>query len=509
MIKNVLEYLEITAEKYPDKAAFDDDREVITFQQLKKEAFSIGTRLTRCSLNDGPTRPIVVFLPKSCKCISAFLGIAASGNFYCPIADDMPVDRINMILDILKPMAIITNEKFLKKVENFHYSTEIVLFDEAIQEKIDQKKINTIKDNSIDTDPLYVLFTSGSTGVPKGVVISHRSVIDYIEWVAETFSITSEDTFGNQAPFYFDNSILDIYSCLKTGASAVIIPKKKLMFPGDLIPYLDEKRITAIFWVPSMLCNVANLKVLDSKQPHYLKKILFAGEVMPNKQLNIWRKTLPNALYANLYGPTEITDVCAYYIVNREFEDDDILPIGFPCRNTRIIALDEQDNLVKNEKEGELCVIGSSLARGYYNNTDKTQEVFVQNPLNSFYRELIYRTGDIVRYNEFGELIYLGRKDFQIKHMGHRIELGEIEAAFSGLDGVENCACIYDEEKSKIKMCYTGNQELGMIEINSYLMQKIPSYMMPAECIYYETLPYNANGKIDRKALMTQQMKRE
>lgn len=504
MIKNVLEYLEITAEKYPDKVAFDDDKEIITFQQLRNEAFSIGTRLVRCSAREGQNKPIVVFLPKSCVCISAFFGIAASGNFYCPIADDMPVDRINMILDILKPIAIITNEKFLKKVENFQYLTEIVLLEEAIQEKIDQNKLDIIKNNSIDTDPLYVLFTSGSTGVPKGVVISHRSVIDYIEWVVDAFSITSEETFGNQAPFYFDNSILDIYSGLKTGASVVIIPKRKLMFPGDLITYLDEKKISVIFWVPSMLCNIANLKVLDSKQPHYLKKILFCGEVMPNKQLNIWRKALPNAIYANLYGPTEITDVCTYYIINRSFEDDESLPIGFPCRNTRIIVLDEQNHLVKDGQEGELCVIGTSLARGYYNNPDRTEEVFTQNPLNTAYRELMYRTGDVVRYNEFGELIYLGRKDFQIKHMGHRIELGEIETAFSGMGGVDNCACIYDKEQAKIKMCYTGEGELDIDAVLSYMKRKIPAYMVPTEYVFYKDLPYNANGKIDRKALMGQ-----
>lgn len=497
MQKNVLEYLDQTVQLFPDKMAFDDDKKSITFRELKQTADAIGSRLL--ALKEG-RRPIAVYLPKGCNCISSFMGIVSSGNFYCPIDTAMPIERINIIIDVLNPIAIITNRKLLKKAQQFVYSGSYILFEEATENEIMSDELWRVRQEQIDTDPLYTLFTSGSTGIPKGVLISHRSVIDYIDWVTETFSVTEKDTFGNQAPFYFDNSILDIYCALKNGSSVYIIPKRKFAFPVDLLTYIDTKEINFIFWVPSMLCMVVNAKALDVVKPKCLKKILFCGEVMPNKHLNVWRKVIPDALYANLYGPTEITDVCSYFIVDRIFQDDDPLPIGFPCKNTRIIVLNEQDQLVTQGEEGELCVVGTSLSPGYYNNLEKTKKVFVQNPINKLYPEMIYRTGDLVKYNQYGELMYVSRKDFQIKHMGYRIELGEIETALSGVNEIENCACIYDENKLQIVVCYTGQ----MMEKNvflEYLKKRLPSYMIPEKYMYYAELPYNANGKIDRLAL--------
>lgn len=497
MQKNILEYLEKTASMFPDKMAFDDGKKAITFGQLKKEAEAIGSRLLALK---SERKPIAVYLPKSCDCISSFMGIVCSGNFYCPIDSAMPVERINTILKVLNPVAIITNEKLLKKTEQFTYSGQYILFEEAKEYEILDNELRNVRENVIDTDPLYVLFTSGSTGVPKGVLISHRSVIDYTDWVTETFCVDSEDTIGNQAPFYFDNSVLDIFCALKSGASVYIIPKRKFSFPVDLIKYLNDNKINFIFWVPSVLCMVVNTKAFDVVKPKYLKKILFAGEVMPNKHLNVWRKELPEALYANLYGPTEITVDCTYYIVDRMFSDDEPLPIGKACLNSRVLVLNEQDELVRNGEEGELCVVGTGLALGYYNNPEKTDSVFTQNPLNLLYSERMYRTGDIVKYNEKNELIYMSRKDFQIKHMGYRIELGEIENALGGKNGIDNCACVYDNEEAKIIACYTGTK-MEKSDLQEYFKDKLPVYMIPTEFLWYEQFPYNSNGKIDRIAL--------
>ncbi len=497
MQKNVLEYLDRTARLYPDKMAFDDDKKRITFRELKQEADAIGSSLLKLKKH---RQPVAVYLPKGCDCISAFMGIVSSGNFYCPIDASMPVERINVILNVLNPVAVITNKKLLKKTDSFAYSGPYILYEEAKESEILTEELWAVRWEQIDTDPLYVLFTSGSTGVPKGVLICHRSVIDYIDWVTETFDVTQEDTFGNQAPFYFDNSILDIYCALKNGSSVYIIPKVKFAFPVDLLKYIKEKEINFIFWVPSMLCSVANAKALDIHKPQGLKKILFCGEVMPNKHLNIWRKAVPDALYANLYGPTEITDVCTYFIVDREFDDDEPLPIGVPCKNTRVLVLNEQNELAEPGEAGELCVAGTGLSLGYYNNPEKTEMAFVENPINKGYKERIYRTGDLVKYNEKDELIYLSRKDFQIKHMGYRIELGEIETALAGLEEIETCACIYDDERSRIVGCYTG-KEIEKSSISEYLKRRIPSYMVPEEYFHYQELPYNANGKIDRIVL--------
>ena len=345
-----------------------------------------------------------------------------------------------------------------------------------------------------------VLFTSGSTGIPKGVSIAHRSVIDYIDWVTETFSVSQDDIFGNQAPFYFDNSILDIYSCLKTGATLYIIPKRLFFQPVPLLEYIKEKRINTLFWVPSALIVVSKLRAFRNVDlTDTLKRVLFCGEVMPNKQLNIWRKYLPDIIYANLYGPTEITDACTCYIVDREFLDDEPLPIGIPMKNTDVFVLNMKNELVDSNEVGELCVRGTSLAMGYYNNAEKTKEVFVQNPLNLAVPEIIYRTGDLVKYNEYGELVYLSRKDYQIKHLGHRIELGEIETAVSSIDGITLCCCIYDEKKSKIVLFIDANFDKDFIKAR--IEKCVPEYMVPGKVVYMADMPLNANGKIDRAKL--------
>ena len=268
-----------------------------------------------------------------------------------------------------------------------------------------------------------------------------------------------------------------------------------------LLQFLADHKITTIFWVPSAMIMVSALKAFRNVDVSAtLKRVLFCGEVMPNKQLNIWRQYLPNVLYSNLYGPTEITDACTFYTVDREFDDDEPLPIGRPMRNTEILVLDEHDRLVTEpDQVGELCVRGTCLAVGYYNNPEKTAAAFVQNPLQTAYEEKIYRTGDLVKYNDRHEIIYLSRKDFQIKHLGHRIELGEIETAVSSLEEISMCCCLYDDKHSKIVLFL--EQEMSRSEINQRLRDLIPDYMLPGKVVSVDKLPLNANGKIDRVAL--------
>ena len=322
-----------------------------------------------------------------------------------------------------------------------------------------------------------MLFTSGSTGIPKGVTVSHKSVIAYACWVKTAFGFDENTIFGNQTPFYFSMSVLDIFQTLCNGATLYIIPKVLFSFPIRLLEYLNEHSINTIYWVPTALCQVANTRALEKRKPETLKKVLFAGEVMPAKQLNVWRKMLPDALYANLFGPTETTDICCYYVLGREIADTESVPIGYACRNTDLLILDEDDLPVSGHDIGELCVRGSILASGYYRNPEKTAEVFVQNPVNPDYPEIIYRTGDLVHVNERKELIYDSRKDFQIKHLGHRIELGEIEAVASGAEGVDRVCCLYHKEQKQIILFYTGTagEEVLQSTIKSCLLYTSPS----------------------------------
>ncbi len=497
MKANVTYWLDETADRLPEKTAFVDEHKKITFRELRMQAMALATRMIEKGLF---RKPVVVYLEKGVDVLVSFMGAAYSCNFYSPIDIDMPASRVNKILEVLQPSLVITTARLREAFAGYAYEGEYLLFEDAVVSKVEEEMVNAARMRGTDTDFLYVLFTSGSTGIPKGVTINHRSVIDYIDWVTETFAITEEDSFGNQAPFYFDNSILDIYSTIKSGATTYIIPKNLFAQPVPLLEYLKEKRINTIFWVPSALIVVAKLKAFRNVDlSDTLRRVLFCGEVMPNKQLNTWRRFLPDVLYANLYGPTEITDACTYYIVDREFADDEPLPIGIPMANTDILVLNDRNEPVKGDEIGELCVRGTSLSMGYYNNSEKTREAFVQNPLNPCVPETIYRTGDLVKYNAHGEIIYLSRKDFQIKHMGHRIELGEIETAVSSLEEIAMCCCLYDEKRQKIVLFL--EEPLERAYINEKISGLVPEYMLPGKVITLEKMPINANGKIDRVKL--------
>lgn len=496
MKNSVLSWLDETAKRLPNKLALQDISGNITYQEYRSKSLAIAYKIVE--LNKGEMKkPIVVYLEKGKEVLVSFMGVAYSGCFYSPIDTEMPQSRVDKILEVLKPEIVITTNKLKINFEKFNFYGSYIIYEETICSEEDETAVKPYTEKIIDTDLLYVLFTSGSTGVPKGVSICHRSVIDYTDWVTETFNITQKDTFGNQAPFYFDNSILDIYSCMKTGATLNIIPKKLFFQPVPLLEYIKYNKINTIFWVPSALIVVSKLKAFRNVDlSDTLKRVLFCGEVMPNKQLNIWRKFLPNVTYANLYGPTEITDACTYYIVDREFSDDEPLPIGIPMSNTDILVLNDEDKLVTDDEVGELCVRGTSLAMGYYNNPEKTRSAFVQNPLNKAVPEIIYRTGDLVRYNEYREIIYISRKDFQIKHLGHRIELGEIETAISSLEEVTLNCCLYDEKNQKIVLFVDAQVDRDYIK--ERIEKLVPEYMIPGKVIYLENMPINANGKIDR-----------
>lgn len=496
MVINILSYLEASASKFPDKTAIADDNNSATFSQWLTMAKSIGTVIAHNT--KAVKKPVLVFVDRKIEGLVGFMGVVESGNFYVPIDCKMPESRVKLIHDVLNPVAAIIMTVKDEAILNAISFKGLRLKYEEVKESVeDEELLDSIRSQMIDTDPVYSIFTSGSTGVPKGVVLSHRGMIDLTEWLCDTFHFTEQDTLGNQTPFYFDGSVKDICICLKSGATLNVIGKKYFTFPKTLIPFLNERKITAILWATSAIILIGNSDILSIALPKYLRLVTFAGEAMPAKQLKVWMHKLPNVTYANLYGPTEITVDCTYYIVDREFSDDEYIPIGYACRNMQIIVLNDENKLVGENESGELCVRGTGVALGYYNNIEKTLEVFVQNPLHDLYEDKIYRTGDIVKYNERGELEFVSRKDFQIKHKGNRIELGEIEVAVNSIPEVTNAACIFDHLNDKIVLYYTtaNNQELDIINL---VKTKIPVYMFPEVIRHLTAMPYNINGKIDR-----------
>lgn len=497
-MRNVLEYLEHSAEKYPLKTVAEDTANKCSYKELLQNARQIGSSLTAFT---EPKKPVIVFMEKSVEALTAFMGIVYAGCFYILINPEQPPLRIQQILKVSGAECAVSLGDFGDILRETGFNGRLLDYNDILNHDIEEEKLQLIRDLSLDIDPLYCNFTSGSTGVPKGVLVSHRSVIDFMEYFPALFHITEEDIIGNQAPFDFDVSVKDIYSTLKVGATMVIIPKKLFSIPMQLLDYICERKVTTLIWAVSALCMITQLKGLTYKVPERVNKILFSGEAMPVKHLRTWQKYLPAAAFVNLYGPTEITCNCTYYRIDREFELEEILPIGKAFPNEKVFLLDEENKQITDtDTPGELCVSGTALALGYYNNPEQTQKAFTQNPLNSFYLEPIYRTGDLAYYNKDGDLCFAGRKDFQIKHMGHRIELEEIELIINSYPGILRTCCLFDTAKNRIIACYVGSLEGKQIQ--SRMQESLPAYMIPTAYFSLEELPITPNGKIDRKNLL-------
>ena len=497
MVTNILEYLYDKVVRFPDKIGIADDKLSLTFAQWADEAENIGSQLIETT--GGVMRcPVLVFVDRKIDTLVGFMGVVESGNFYVPIDCKMPYERVKLISDVCQPIAAITvSDKDYTTLDQIEFKGVRLNYAEAKRAPKNVESLAVVRRNIIDLDPVYSIFTSGSTGVPKGVLISHRGMMDFADFLVERFGITDEDVVANQAPFYFDCSVKDIGICLRSGATLNIIPKKCFAFPKLLIQFLNERKVTCLFWATSAVILVANMGILDEKKPLYLKHVSFGGEAMPTKQLNCWKRNLPEVQYINVYGPTEVTVDCTYYVVDREFTDGEYVPIGNNIPNKQVLLLNDEDKLVAVGEVGEICCRGTGVAMGYYNNREKTDSVFVQNPLHNLYNDIIYRTGDLGRWNERGELEFVSRKDFQVKHKGNRIELGEIEVAVNAIDGVTNAACIFDQSNDKIVLYYTTADGTPMDIIN-LVKERIPVYMFPEVCNHLLQMPYNMNGKIDR-----------
>lgn len=497
MNRNVLSYIENSFRKNPDKIAVTDDVKSLSYSELYSVCRCIGAGI---HLRVGEKKPVGIYMEKSADSLCAMLGACFSGCFYSSFSTELPPERLSKMASVLNPALIVTSNDLKESAADIFDGFSIVTFEQLLEENNAVSSLNGVEDRVIDTDPLYINFTSGSTGTPKGIAVSHRSVIDFIDCFTQTFGFTENDVFANQAPFDFDVSVKDIYSAFKCSATLAIVPRRLFSAPAELIDYLCDKKVTVMIWAVSALCLLSTFHAFDYRTPETVQKILFSGEVMPLKALKGFFKHLPNAMYVNLYGPTEITCNCTYHILEKDRDYSNGIPIGKSFLNEDVFLLDGDDKKV-TEKEtiGEICVRGTALALGYYSCAEQNKAHFVQNPLNPYYPELIYRTGDLGRYSESGELFFCGRKDFQIKYMGHRIELEEIERAMGAIDGVERCCCLFDEKKSRLKGFYVGSIEKE--ELHTEMKEKLPAFMIPGMIRKVDSMPLTKNGKIDRKAL--------
>lgn len=502
---NVLSYFEMGAAiNHPTKTAIIDGEIQITFAELQLKAKHLATLLI--NKIDVIREPIVVYLPKSADVIVADLAILYSGNIYSNLDIKLPPQRLKNILNNIRPRLVITSRGHANDVSNAGVTHEQILYIDEVGNSdfaANFSFLDTRLSQIIDTDPICIINTSGSTGTPKGVALTHRGTIDFMDWVFDTFTMGSDTIIGSLSPFYFDIFTLELNLCLAKGATMVIIPEQKAVFPASLMEFLAENKINFLFWVPTIMVNIANLGLLEKMFLPELRTVFFAGEVFPTRHLNMWRRAMPHTKFVNLYGPIEIHVDCTYYEIEEEMQDDEPLSIGYPCRNTDILIINENNKICESDELGELCVRGSSLALGYWNDPEKTAAVFVQNPLNSLYPELIYRTGDLAVRRHDGRIFLAGRKDYQVKHMGYRIELPEIEHQVLAIEGIANACVVYDHPRKAITLFYQpSGADVSAGAIRNALSEMFPKYMLPTAFHSMERLPMNPNGKIDRNGLV-------
>jgi amino acid adenylation domain-containing protein len=502
---NVIEYFARTVSLNPSKTAVIEVDKKISFEQLKTLSVALASNIVE--QNDILNLPIAVYLPKTIDTVVADMAITYSGNLYMNLDVKAPLERIHNILKQVVPIAIITDAYHLNIIKPIlSADVNVYLIDQVYSFDAEQEnKLLGRLSSLIDTDPYCIINTSGSTGTPKSVVLNHKSFIDFTEWSIGTLEIGTEEIIGSLSPAIFDIYSYELCMMMSRSSTIVLLPEQMSAFPIKILEILKKESVSYIFWVPTIMVNIANMDLLSKIELPMLKTVWFAGEVLPTKQYNYWHKKLPTTKFVNLYGPIEITLDCTYYVVDREFNDSEPLPIGFPCRNTSILILNENNEQCKLGEEGELCIRGTSLAMGYYNNPEKTVAVFTQNPLNTKYPETIYRTGDIVVQNAQGEIMFKGRRDTLVKHLGYRIELAEIEhVVVNTLQIVSNGCAIYNQQNKEIAFIYEAEEDVPIVAFRKQIGQSLPKYMIPTKYVRVEKMPLNANGKIDRLKLSKQ-----
>lgn len=486
-MRSLTDYLLLQKELRSEKTAVSDEHSSLTFSELNKTARRISAALS--DRTGGVTgAPVIVFAEKNVTCYAALMGILYSGNCYAPLDTKMPTERLMKILRKLGAKAAVTTRALAEKLLSSGFDGELLFTDEISHLSHEAEPVKADADS-----PAYILFTSGSTGEPKGVVVSRRAVDHHMLWQTKHLPIGENAVLGNQAPFYFDASMPDIFTPLFTGAELHIIPERLFLLPHKLTEHINDNGINTLIWVPSAMMLLSSQKVFEDAPIKGLRTVVFCGEVLPTVHFNRWRGLCPDTVFVNMYGPTEAAYGCTYHIAERCYAETEALPIGIPCEGTRILLLDESG---QPSDSGEVCVIGERLADGYLCDIAATERSFTL----SHDGERMYRTGDLARYNDHGELIYLGRLDRQIKRQGYRIELGEIEAAAYGC-GALNCRCIYQRDSGTLVLFCVTDSAVSEKELYCSLKERLPSYMLPSEIILTNEMPLNANGKTDEKRL--------
>lgn len=503
MKNSIYNYFVETANYCPNKVAILDSQGSWTFLRLQVAIKFLMDKMLRS--NALPSNSVIaVLLKKSAYAVIADLSITGVGCAYMNLDVKSPPSRIEKILNTVSPVMVITDidgMSLLNRISQFNIPVTII--DEvellSLEGPFEIGDLSSTHLNSIlDVDPYCVINTSGSTGTPKSVVLNHRSFIDFMNWSEREFGAKRDEVVGSLSPIIFDIYSYELCMLIFWGATLRLIDERLAPYPGKILEILERDKVSFIFWVPTIMVNIANLGLLDKFSLSNLRMVWFAGEVFPTIHFNKWYDQFPGVCFVNLYGPIEITLDCTYFIVKERISDDRPIPIGVACHNTGLLILNNDGQETGDGEVGELYVRGTSLAMGYYNNPEQTAKAFIQNPVNSSYPETVYKTGDLVERRN-GLLYFKGRADTMIKHLGYRIELAEIEKAILvAIPQITNCCVIYSYARKEIVAYCECIELLDHKAFRSSLVNELPSYMIPGSMILVADMPMNANGKIDR-----------
>jgi len=504
----------------PDSIAVVEGEERMTYGEFETRSGRLAAVLTSHGVRSGDR--VALLVPKSIRALVAIHGVLKAGGVYIPIDTNSPSARIEKIIESSEPRLVLADRNSSKllpelRMDSPSANTPLVgWLEQGVPAPVDiafsaaDVASAAPADSRVDggsEDLAHILFTSGSTGMPKGVSITHGNVSAFVEWAVQHFNIGPDDRNSGHHPLHFDLSTFDMYGTFAAGAELHLVPPSLNLLATKLAGFIRNHGLTQWFSVPSALNYMAHFDVAQAGSFPSLRRLMWCGEVLPTKTLMYWMRHLPDVEFTNLYGPTEATIASSYYRVPvRPKSETESVPIGMACDNESLHVLDEAMDPVPRGDIGDLYIGGVGLSPGYWRDAEKTQAAFrtkefPDGPLR------IYRTGDLARIDEAGTVHYLGREDSQIKSRGYRIELGEIETAVSAIEGLGECAVVAvdsDGFAGKVVCCaYTlrPGHDLTAAHIRKALARAVPRYMLPAHWMEMEVLPKNANGKIDRRAI--------
>jgi amino acid adenylation domain-containing protein len=510
---------------YADRIAVTFKDKSLTYAELEIKSNQTALMLSQQGIQKGDR--VGILLSKCIESIVSIFGIMKAGAIYVPLDPSAPATRIGHIIAHCGIELIITTPGALSQISSVPQAsgslkkallTTMPKIDTTGHRSMIECQVwDTLANLSLDSYgpveipdscPAYILHTSGSTGVPKGVVISHLNALTFVNMAVDFFKINAHDRIANHAPIHFDLSVFDIFGAIKSGATIVLVPEFLSTFPAKLAEFIDQERISIWNSVSSVLTMLAERGKLDRFAYNALRLIHFSGDIMPVKYLRLLIKNIQNAEFFNIYGQTEANS-SLYYPV-RDIPDNDVwkIPIGKPFPNFEVFGLNEANEVIRRcGEEGELYVNSSTVALGYWNAEKMTLEKFVDDPRHHAWKNKVYKTGDVVRIDEDDNYIFIGRRDHMIKSRGYRIEISEIELALNGHPNISQALVIAVPDE------ITGNKIVALIlliegvktsadELTAYCHHSLPHYMVPEEILFIDALSRTTTGKMDRK-LMT------